>query len=561
MKKSKIKNVFILIILIAVGGAVGYALYTQKFKANDGSQELSLFTVERGPLTISVLEAGTINARDVEVIKSEVEGFTTVLWVIEEATKVKKGDMLIELDASKLNDSKDKQEITLQNSHTAFIISKETLEVAKNKAKSDVEQADLTHTFAKMDLEKYLEGEYPTQLKDSRDKIEIAEDEVKRTLEKYEGSQELKKDEYISETELKSDEISWKKARLDLTLQKSQLDLLIKHTHPRTLAELKSNVKQADMALERTKRKADADIFEADAKLKSADAKYKSEQGILDKIVQQISKTVIYAPNDGRIIYASSTRASWRSSDEPLSEGESVREREELFHLPKGDLVSVVANVHEANLDKVKIGSPVSIKVDAVPGEVFSGVVGKIAIMPDARMVYINPNLKVYKTEMFLDDKIGNANGRLRTGMGCQAEVVTAHYEDAIYVPIQAVITVGDQPTVYVYENGKTKPRDVAIGEDNNRMIRIISGLKKGEQVLMTPPLSKAEVKGNGKGRPRQGSKPDGMGRPGQGSRPGGTGRPQGGGGAGRQGGGGRGSGGGGRNRPGGGGGKGPENK
>ena len=125
MKKSKIKNVFILIILIAVGGAVGYALYTQKFKANDGSQELSLFTVERGPLTISVLEAGTINARDVEVIKSEVEGYTTVLWVIEEATEVKKGDKLIELDASELNDDKDKQEITLQNSHTAFIIAKE----------------------------------------------------------------------------------------------------------------------------------------------------------------------------------------------------------------------------------------------------------------------------------------------------------------------------------------------------------------------------------------------------------------------------------------------------
>jgi len=515
MKKSRNKIVFILIVLVAIGGAVGYALFTQKFKANDGSQEFSLFTVERGPLTISVLEAGTINARDVEVIKSEVEGHTTVLWVIDEATEVKKGDKLIELDASELNDNKDKQEITLQNAHTAFIIAKETLEVTKNKAKSDVEQADLTHKFAEMDLEKYVVGEYPTQLKDSKDKIEIAEDEVQRTLEKYEGSIALKKENYISETELKSDKISWKKAQLDLTLQKSQLDLLINHAHPRTLAELQSNVKQAAMALERTIRRADADIFEADAKLKSTEAKYKSEQNILNKIVQQISKTVIYAPNAGRIIYASSTKASWRSSDEPLSEGESVREREELFHLPKANLVSVVANVHEANLDKVKIGSPVSIKVDAVPGEVFTGVVGKIAIMPDARMVFINPNLKVYKTEMFLDDSIGNANGRLRTGMGCQAEVVSAYHENAVYVPIQAVITVGNQPTVYIYKNGKSQPRNVEIGEDNNRMVHIISGLKKGEQVLMTPPLSQAEVKGNGKhgkGKPGGKDRPQGAG-------------------------------------------------
>jgi len=413
----------------------------------------------------------------------------------------------------------------------------------------------LTHKFAKMDLEKYedeKDGEYATQLRDSIAKIAIAKKEVKRTEEKYEWSDKLEKEKYISATELKSDEISWEKAKLDLELQQSQLNLLKNYTHNRTLTELKSKVKQASMALERAKRKAHADIFESEAQLKSTEAKYKSEQLILDKIIQQISKTVIYAPNAGRIIYASSTRASWRSSDEPLAEGESVREREELFHLPKAELLSVVANVHEANLDKVKIGSAVSIKVDAVPGEVFTGVVGKIAIMPDARMVYINPNLKVYKTEMFLDDKVGNAGGRLRTGMGCQAEVVTAHYDDAVYVPIQAVITVGTQPTVYVFENGKTNPRDVEIGEDNNRMVHILSGLTEGEQVLMTPPLSKAEVKGKrrGKGKPGQGSD----GKPGGASKPGGKGKPKGAdagkpGGGGNGGGGGRGNGGGGAGR------------
>ncbi len=535
MKKSKGKLLITTIVLLAVAGAVGYGFYTQKFKADDGSQELSLFTVEQGPLTISVLEAGTIKARDVEIIKSEVEGNTTVLWVIEEATRVKKGDKLIELDASKLTDNKIKQDMSLQNAHTSFVIAEKTLAVAKNKAKSDVEQAELNHKFAKMDLIKYEVGEYPTQIKDSEAKIDIASEEVRRTLDKYNGSEKLFAEEYISATELKSDKISWKKAELDLALQKSQLDLFKTHTHPRTLEELKSDVKQAEMALERAKGKSEADVFGAEEQLSGAEAKYKSEKTILEKIVQQLSKTVIYAPNDGRIIYASSTKASWRSSDLPLSEGENVHEREELFHLPKADLVSVVANVHEANLDKVKIGSAVSIKVDAVPGEIFTGVVGKIAVMPDARMVYINPNLKVYKTEMFIDEKPDGASKKLRTGMGCQAEVVTARYENAVHVPIQAVITVGDQPTVYVFKNGKTKPRDVEIGEDNNRMIRIISGLNKGEQVLLTPPLSQAEVKDNGKrgnGRPgeqKSGGKPNGMGKP-SGGKPQGTGGDRGGG-------------------------------
>ena len=515
MKKSKNKILFIVLILIIAAGATGYALYTQKFKSKSGSNELSLFTVKQGPLTISVVEAATIKARDVEIIKSEVEGNTTVLWVIDEATKVKKGDKLIELDASGLKDEKDKQSIVVLNAETASVIAAETLEVAKNKAKSDVEQAELTLKFAKMDLVKYEVGEYPTQLKDSEEKIKIAEKEEKRTLEKYEGSAKLFKEKYISATEMKSDEISWRKAQLDLTLQQNQLKLLTDHTHKRTLEELKSNVNQAEMALDRVKRKADADIFEAEAQLKAAQAKHEREKSILDKLEQQISKATIYAPNDGIVIYASSTRASWRSNDEPLSEGESVHEREELFHLPKADLVSAVANIHEANLDKVKPGSPVSIKVDAVPGEVFTGVVGKIAMMPDARMVWMNPNLKVYKTEMFIDEKPGFEMSKLRTGMGCQVEVVSGYHENAVYVPIQAVITVGEQPTVYVYENGKTKPRSVEIGEDNNRMVHIISGLKKGEQVLMTPPLSKAEVKSKGKlGKVKAGQKPGGAVKP-----------------------------------------------
>lgn len=517
MKKSKIKIISTLIILITISGAVGYALYTQKFKANDGSAELSLYTVKRGPLTISVLESGTLKARDVEIIKSEVEGSTTVLWVIDEATKVKKGEKLIELDASGLTDSKDKQDISLQNAKTSKIIAKTALEVVKNKTTSEVAKAKLTLDLAKIDLEQYVgknkeDGEYATQLKDSLEKIRIANMEVKRTFKKHQGSVALKKDNYISETELKSDEISMEKAKLDLSLQKSQLYILENYTYKKTLAELNGNVEQTEMAYKIAKDKKNANILEATEQLKSANAKYKIEKKIFDKIVEQIGKAVIYAPNDGMVIYASSTKISWRNNEEPLSEGQNVREREELFHLPKADLMSVVANVHEANLDKVKLGSSVTIKVDAVPGEIFTGKIGTIAIMPDARMVYINPNLKVYKTEMFIDKKDTPGYRRLRTGMGCQAEVMTAHFEDAIYVPIQTVITIGEQPTVYVHEDGEMQPRSVEIGQDNNRMIHILSGLQEGEQVLMTPPLSQAEVKNkntNGKASRKQGGPTD----------------------------------------------------
>ena len=78
--------------------------------------------------------------------------------------------------------------------------------------------------------------------------------------------------------------------------------------------------------------------------------------------------------------------------------------------------------------------------------------------------------------------------------MSCKARIIIDHYENATYVPIQAVVRIGQQPTVYVVENGQSIPKPVEIGLDNNRMIHIISGLKAGEIVDLTPPLHTSEV-------------------------------------------------------------------
>ena len=56
-------------------------------------------------------------------------------------------------------------------------------------------------------------------------------------------------------------------------------------------------------------------------------------------------------------------------------------------------------------------------------------------------------------------------------------------------MPIQAVMRIAGEPTVYA-RNGKSfETRKVQTGLDNNRMIHIISGLEEGETVLLTPPL------------------------------------------------------------------------
>ncbi len=480
-----------IIVLLLIGLAV--VAFNSSGTKETLSGDMPSFVVKRGPLRISVTESGTLQAREQIILKSEVEGRTTILFLLEEGTVVKKGELLVELDSSRLLDERIDQQIRVQNGEAAFIRARENLAVAENQAQSDIDRAELTFEFAKQDLRKYtaLEGEYQNQRKEVKSRITLAKEELQVAEEKLKWSRQLCEKEYISRSELQIDELGVNKRRLDLELSENNLRLLEDFTHPRMLAELESDVKQAEMALERARRKAKADVIQAEAELRAKQSEFKRQKDKLKKNGEQIEKTKIYAPADGLVIYATSAQTKhWRSSQEPLDEGQEVREREELIYLPTATAVKAEVKVHEASLQKVSAGLPVRVTVDALPGKIFTGEVAKIAPLPDATMVWLNPDLKVYNTEIYLDGEGDN----LRTGMSCRAEIIIEEYEDILYVPVQAVLRVGGRPTVYVWNGKDFEPRAVESGLDNNRMIRIISGLKEGQVVLLTPPLAPAEV-------------------------------------------------------------------
>ncbi|MHC4212493.1 MAG: efflux RND transporter periplasmic adaptor subunit [Planctomycetota bacterium] len=494
VKKPFLSGKHIVLIILAAGLAVAGvgAVRFSNFRGNDKQgSDVVTFAVKRGPLRISVTESGTIKARDQVILKCEVEGRTSILWLIDEGVSVEKGDLLVELDGSTLLDNRIDQQIMVQNTEAAFITASENFAVVENQAQSDVELADLTLEFAKLDLKKYKEGDYPNLLKEAEIKITLAEEELEQAEETLSWSKKLFNEKYISNTELQRDELAKKKANLNLELAKNELDLLEKFTNSRNLSQLNSDVKQAEMALERTKRSVRADIAQARADLKAKESEFSRQKDKLAKLEEQIVKTKIYAPAAGQVIYATSARrGGWRSSTQPLDIGQDVQERQELIYLPTSASSKAEVDIHESSLKKVQIGLPTVITIDALPGKIFLGEVANIAPLPDATSSWLNPDLKVYNTDIYLDSN----DASLRTGMSCKAEVIVEQYEDTLYIPVQAVLRVGGDHTVYVVTDHGYEAREVEIGMDNNRMVRIISGLEEGQKVMLTPPLKAAEL-------------------------------------------------------------------
>jgi HlyD family secretion protein len=447
-----------------------------------------LLRVRRGPLTISVTESGTIKAREQIIIKNEVEGRTTILTLVPEGTRVKAGDLLIELDASNLEDQKVEQEIRVMNAEAAFVRARENLEVVKNKAASDVDQAELDLRFAGEDLKKYKEGEFPKKVMEAEAKVALAREELQRAEEKLEWSRVLLGEKYLSQTEMQADELAASKARLDLQLAEADDKLLRTFTYERELAQLESDLKQKAMALERVRREASADTVQAEADLRAKESEFNQQKDKLAKLEEQIGKTRIIAPADGLVVYATSAKATWRGNVEPLDEGQEVRERQELIYLPTASSFLAEVKVHESSLKKISKGLSARLTVDALPGLSFTGTVAKIAPLPDAQSIFLNPDLKVYRTEVHID---GDGSD-LRTGMSCRAEIVVTRYDDVLQVPMQAVLRIGGKPTVYVRQGDDWVPRPVETGLDNNRMVHIVGGLAEEEEVLLTPPLDEA---------------------------------------------------------------------
>ena len=455
-------------------------------RATTRKEVMSTFQVQRGPLTISVGERGTIRARQQEVIKSLVEGQSTIIYLIDEGQHVKKGDLLVELDSSKLQDAMVNQQIQVQNAEANYIGTRENLEVVKNQAKADIAKAQLDAQFAKEDLRKYKEGDYPNELATAQSKITIAKEELQRAKEKLRWTEVLFKEKYVSETELQADRLSAQKTTLDLDLAQRSLTLLQDYTYKRKIDELESQVSQTDMALERATRKAAADLAQAEADLTAKESEFQRQKSQLSKTQSQIQSCKMYAPTDGLVVYAT-TGQNRGGRTEPLEEGASVRERQDLVYLPTATDMMAEIKIHESNLNKVRVGMPVVLTIDALPGVRYAGRVSRIAPLPDGASMWMNPDLKVYTTEIILDGD-GTA---LKTGMSCMARIVVDNIADALHLPVQAVVRDQDATVVYVLdEDGQPQRRPVTLGLDNNDRVHIVSGVNEGEFVWATPPMS-----------------------------------------------------------------------
>lgn len=145
------------------------------------------------------------------------------------------------------------------------------------------------------------------------------------------------------------------------------------------------------------------------------------------------------------------------------------------FIIFRQENVKAVGAVPERVYPGIKVGDPVSMKIDALPGDVFEAKVSRISPM-------IDPATRTASVEVFLP-----SGGIIRPGMFARVEIGTGKRE----LPALPLEAVGNLPGTgericFIAEGDRAMLRVVQTGIEQNGMIEITGGLSPGEEVIVT---------------------------------------------------------------------------
>ena len=464
----------------AAGFATLFVLWliVHQFTKTDVTQYI-FHPVKRGDFVVSIVEGGTIKAVNEVSVRSEMEGLARIISIVPEGTNVNKGDLLVELDSADLRERVNAQDVTYQNTLFNFVQAKENLEIQKSVIESNIKDYELRLEFAKSDLRKYIEGDWPQLKKVTEARITITQEELERAKDRSDWTQQLLKKGYATKSEMEADTLNVKRKEIELSQGQEDLRLLEKFTYPKQVRSYEAAVNTWEKELERLIKRSDSQVAQLEASLKSQKSSLDLQEKRLNELREQMKLTKIYAPQSGLVIYASS---STPGSGVLIEEGAMIRQKQDIIKLPDTTQMMVEIRVHESHVQKVKPGLDAFVTIDSIPDQRFHGTVRKVAVLPDSTSRYFNPNLKVYSTEVLIEDAIPD----LKPGISARAEVVITNLYSVLTVPIQAVTTMKGQQVCLVEKGSSAKPVPVEVGMFNDKLIEIKSGVREGDMVMLS---------------------------------------------------------------------------
>lgn len=260
---------------------------------------------------------------------------------------------------------------------------------------------------------------------------------------------------------------------------------------------------------------AEAEVDAAKESLKGAAFSVGSSNATLKEARENLSRTNIYAPNDGTVSKLNVEKGERVTGASQFSSGT------EIMRIANLQNMEVNVEVNENDIVRVSLYDTCLIEVDAYLNKKFKGVVTEIATSANVTGVsadqVTNFEVKIRILRSSYIDYIPAENPNyspFRPGMSATVDIQTETALGILTLPIQAVTTRTDstgkvrtagegtnenemdysaiddeiKEYVFVYEaEGIAKMQLVKTGIQNSTFIQILDGLKEGDEIIVAP--------------------------------------------------------------------------
>lgn len=449
------KLLITLIVLVALGTAAVWS-YQNFFQQAEPQQEREEAVIERGTLLAMVNATGTVLPEKQTTLSFKSPGRVDKVWV-EEGQFVTENEVLAELETRDLEYAIDQARLALATAQAQL------LRLQRPPSDHDVAAADAALNSAQASYRKLLEGPSDEEIRVARTNL----DQAQAALDQAQAAYDRVSDR--PDVAMLPQALQLEQATIAYDAAKASFELTMREPSQAELAAARSAIVQAEASLARLQAGAqEEDILLSQLQVEQA-------QLSLEQAQHQLEGSVLTAPHAGTI-----TAVGIKEGE--LSGGQPA------FVLTDLSQYHVEGTVDEIDIGRVATGQPVTVTLDALPGESLSGQIEEIA-----NTAQMDTGVVSYRVSIHL----GPTPAPLRVGMTANVDIVTEERTDILLVPNRFVRIERTTGQTYVEKliAGAVQSVEIQTGQRDEFYSEVMAGLEEDDIVVLIKESSRDQLR------------------------------------------------------------------
>jgi membrane fusion protein (multidrug efflux system) len=357
--KNVLGRIFVVIVVLSlITGGYLFWLHLSKFESTDDAQvDGQLYAI-----------SSRINGHVIEV-------------KVDDETEVKAGDVLVVLDPKDYEVAVAKARADLADAVATYQSTRTDVPITSVNTRSTLTNANSARLDASAGVsgsERQL-GAARARLATAQANVRVAQANFTRASQDVERYKQLVSKDEISKQQYDQAVAAMDAARATLDAQNAQVNEAAQNIQvaEKNVEQAQTRVQQADAQIQAALT-GPQQVKVQEARAQSAAAKVEEQKALLDQAELNLKYTTIVAPVDGIV------------GKKNVAEGQNVAAGQELMAVVPVEGLWITANFKETQLEKMHVGQPVKITVDAYNRQ-YTGKVLRISGASGARFSLLPP--------------------------------------------------------------------------------------------------------------------------------------------------------------------------